>query len=263
MKSSIEVIRNKILNNDTFGHSDVFFAGADLIISPEPLETINEGKTVVVTQHAAALSGLIFELQTACSDWLDYLNKYDFFPFLGKAANQYLERDAGLKGLLLSVADAALKMEDEYNRILYFAYGSNMDEAQMARRCPDAKVVGVVTVPGYRFALDVAGVATILPDDNQSVTGLMWSVTPEDIENLDRYEGIANGCYRRETLMVDNYEPGQEALVYISNRRLTPHRVRDGYMERIIRAAVDHHFSRNYINMLESSFSETKGCDSE
>ena len=34
---------------------------------------------------------------------------------------------------------------------LYFAYGSNMNLNQMAFRCPEAEVVGVVRVDDYRL----------------------------------------------------------------------------------------------------------------
>ena len=36
-------------------------------------------------------------------------------------------------------------------KLLYFAYGSNMNLDQMAFRCPDAEVVGVVRVDDYRL----------------------------------------------------------------------------------------------------------------
>ena len=50
---------------------------------------------------------------------------------------------------------------------LYFAYGSNINLDQMAQRCPDAQVVGPVTLENYellfRGNLRGAGVATIAP----------------------------------------------------------------------------------------------------
>ena len=37
---------------------------------------------------------------------------------------------------------------------LYFAYGSNCNLGQMARRCPAAKKVGPVTLDGYRLTFN-------------------------------------------------------------------------------------------------------------
>ena len=34
---------------------------------------------------------------------------------------------------------------------LYIAYGSNMDEGQMAHRCPTARLLGQTEVEGYRL----------------------------------------------------------------------------------------------------------------
>lgn len=129
-------------------------------------------------------------------------------------------------------------------RSLYFAYGSNMDEAWMIGRCPDAKLIGVINVQGWRFALDSSGAATILPDEASSVEGLLWSVTPEDIRSLDRHEGIKSGCYRKETLPIDDYRLGQKALVYLSNREPIQRDHRKGYMRRVVHAATDHGFSK-------------------
>ena len=56
---------------------------------------------------------------------------------------------------------------------LYFAYGSNINLDQMAQRCPDAQVVGPVTLENYellfRGNLRGAGVATIAPREGSTV----------------------------------------------------------------------------------------------
>ena len=56
---------------------------------------------------------------------------------------------------------------------LYFAYGSNINLDQMAQRCPDAQVVGPVTLENYELLfhgnLRGAGVATIAPREGSTV----------------------------------------------------------------------------------------------
>ena len=143
-------------------------------------------------------------------------------------------------------------------RGLYFAYGSNMDETQMTSRCPHAELVGVITVPDWRFALDSSGAATILPDEVSSVEGLLWSVTPEDIRSLDRYEGIKSGCYRKEKLPVDVCGSRQTALVYLSNREPLQRDHREGYMPRVVQAAIDHGLSREYVRTLVGFLSDAE-----
>lgn len=72
---------------------------------------------------------------------------------------------------------------------LYFAYGSNIDLEQMARRCPAAQVVGPATLENYELAFRGSGFATIMPKEGSVVHGLLWSITPLCEQALDRYEG--------------------------------------------------------------------------
>lgn len=68
----------------------------------------------------------------------------------------------------------------------YFAYGSNMDLAQMRRRCPAAELWGAATLPDWRFRINARGVATIVPEVGSRVHGLAWRLTPADEVELDK-----------------------------------------------------------------------------
>ena len=54
-------------------------------------------------------------------------------------------------------------------RALYFAYGSNLNEEQVFRRCPGARCYGPCTLPDYRLVFD--GVADIIPARGAAVEG--------------------------------------------------------------------------------------------
>lgn len=88
---------------------------------------------------------------------------------------------------------------------LYFAYGSNMNENQMAFRCPDAQVVGTVRLEGYRLTFagngGGRGVATILPEKGSYVDGVLWRISARDEQYLDRYEEFPL-LYGKETVSV-------------------------------------------------------------
>lgn len=88
---------------------------------------------------------------------------------------------------------------------LYFAYGSNMNLDQMSFRCPNAEVVGVVRVDDYRLTFcgngGVCGVATILPEPESHVDGVLWRISVEDEKNLDFYEGYPR-LYGKELITV-------------------------------------------------------------
>ncbi len=137
--------------------------------------------------------------------------------------------------------------------LLYFAYGSNMDEDQMEFRCPGARLLSKVTMPDYTFRIDSRGVASIIPKRGAEVTGLLWEVDKYHILSLDRFEGIKGGYYRKVGLPLEYEGHTVTAIAYLSNSdcdgQYTP---KSGYMEKIIRAAKDHGFDDAYIRELET-----------
>ena len=80
---------------------------------------------------------------------------------------------------------------------LYFAYGSNMDAAAMARRCPGSRPLGPARLARHRFAILEAGYATVVRDSRASVHGILYDLALSDVPALDRYEDIARGLYRK------------------------------------------------------------------
>ncbi len=120
-------------------------------------------------------------------------------------------------------------------RLPYFAFGSNLDAAQMARRCPGARVVGHARLEAHR--LGFAGwsptrkgaVATVLPDAGASVMGVLYRLEAEDLGRLDAAEGhpwfyerrrvrvrAADGRYRAAWTYVLDAEPGLPAAAYLT-----------------------------------------------
>lgn len=74
----------------------------------------------------------------------------------------------------------------------YIAYGSNMNLEQMERRCPGARVIGRGWLRDYRLFFagrSEAAVASIEPAEGHAVPVVLWEITPEDEQALDRYEG--------------------------------------------------------------------------
>lgn len=93
--------------------------------------------------------------------------------------------------------------------MLYFAYGSNLDTARMARRCPRATVVGPASLPDHRVAFVGrsrawdAAVATVTPADGV-VHGLLYEIDDGDLAGLDRFEGAPHWYQRhRRTVLHD------------------------------------------------------------
>lgn len=104
----------------------------------------------------------------------------------------------------------------------YFAYGSNLDVAQMQRRCPGARPLRTAVLGGYRLAFTgfSAGwggaVATLVPDLTARVQGRLFAMTAEDFDALDRCEGHPL-VYQRGRLRVrDDLGRFRRAETYIA-----------------------------------------------
>jgi gamma-glutamylcyclotransferase (GGCT)/AIG2-like uncharacterized protein YtfP len=120
---------------------------------------------------------------------------------------------------------------------LYFAYGSNMDTAAMARRCPASRPLGLARLARHRFAILQAGYATVVRDPRSTVHGILYNLALADVAALDRYESIARGLYRKMIQPVLRKEGGSlRALVYVGAGP-SGGRPRPGYMEGVIAGA--------------------------
>jgi gamma-glutamylcyclotransferase (GGCT)/AIG2-like uncharacterized protein YtfP len=122
--------------------------------------------------------------------------------------------------------------------MFYFAYGSNLNKAQMLHRCPRAEPLGKVILPKARLIF--RGVADVEVDEGSSVQGGVWRITRHCEQALDRYEGVRHGLYRKEYIRIRVKEGRKtvvgDALVYVMNRThyAMPSRsyfqtIRDGY----------------------------------
>jgi len=104
-------------------------------------------------------------------------------------------------------------------KILYFAYGANLDLRGMELRCPGYKPISRAVLKNYRLVF--RGVADITPDLHYKVDGALYELTHEHLRVLDRFEGYPH-LYTRKLLPVI-IEQGEEvkAIVYIMVDRKT------------------------------------------
>jgi hypothetical protein len=109
---------------------------------------------------------------------------------------------------------------------LYAAYGSNMDPAQMVRRCPSAPFLGTGWVRGWRLTFGAeeygweGALATLVPDPSPEqlhpgVFVALYDLTPADERALDAWEGADSGLYRRVHLRVHTLAGDAVAYVYV------------------------------------------------
>ena len=89
-----------------------------------------------------------------------------------------------------------------------FAYGSNMDPAQMRERCPGSSLTWCVAeARGWSLHFPRksekrrGGVGSIIALPESSVWGVVFSISERDLFRLDSFEGVPK-AYRRDQLEV-------------------------------------------------------------
>ena len=108
---------------------------------------------------------------------------------------------------------------------LYFAYGMNTNRDEMAFRCPTAVPMGKAILPGYRF--EFKSFATIVPDADSSVEGVLWTITESDELALDILEGYPEFYDKKHVKVSQGID--YIAMTYIMNPREKGFSPSDGY----------------------------------
>ncbi len=111
------------------------------------------------------------------------------------------------------------------NKILYFAYGSNLNHEQMKQRCPESEFVGRAMLKNYKLIYDGYGphrhgaVANIVPQVGGTVWGGLFELSQNDLKKLDKFEGYPN-VYDRKEVSLENDKNDTVAGVFIYYKKL-------------------------------------------
>jgi cation transport regulator ChaC len=133
---------------------------------------------------------------------------------------------------------------------LYFAYGSNMQRAAMARRCRGARAVGPATLEGYKFFVGIDGWGSVKLECGERVHGVLWRLTPRDIAALHAYELLHQGLYDVRHLPVRSGSGCVRAMIYLLRRKASG-KPKPGYVEMIAAAARGWKLPERYIRSVE------------
>jgi len=102
----------------------------------------------------------------------------------------------------------------EENRKFYFAYGMNTNKEEMEMRCPGAIYIDTYKLKGLRFVFRTVADIDLTNKKEDSVTGVVWSITPDCEENLDYLEGYPN-LYKKIYFSYLN----EKIMMYIMTRK--------------------------------------------
>lgn len=89
-------------------------------------------------------------------------------------------------------------------RKLYIAYGSNLNLAQMAARCPSASVYAKGVLNNWELVYrgrKANSHATIIRKRGSTVPVLVWEIQPIDEYRLDIYEGYPRYYFKKDIMV--------------------------------------------------------------
>jgi gamma-glutamylaminecyclotransferase len=102
---------------------------------------------------------------------------------------------------------------------LLFVYGTLKRGCSNHGQLADQTFVGdAQTVGGFQL-YDLGGYPCIVadPDDHDGVTGEVWAVDDTALARLDRFEGVHEGLYRRESIALRPPFADRKIQAYVSS----------------------------------------------
>jgi len=144
--------------------------------------------------------------------------------------------------------------------VWYFAYGSNMQRATFSERrgiLPRTSVRG--RLDGYRLCFDLPigpgerGVANLAVDASACVHGVAHLITHEQLDFLDRTEGVDRGHYDRLAVVIRADDEGSLAAVtYLSRHGVAGRKPSARYLGLLLEGARQHGLPADYVAFLEA-----------
>lgn len=150
----------------------------------------------------------------------------------------------------------------ENTRHYYFAYGSNMNLAQMKKRCSSPKVLGIARLPGYKVefygysGIWDGGQESVVPDLQSEVWGVLYELQFFDCEQLDVYQDVrfdGTGPYFHYPVeVIDKERATFDAMIYKKNilQDAVPPSIE--YLQFIVQGAMEQGLPLEYINLLQN-----------
>lgn len=149
-------------------------------------------------------------------------------------------------------------------KLLYFAYGSNMSMKRLLRRVPSARCLGTARLAGKRFAFnkkseDGSAKANMIGSPGCTVWGVLYEIDAREIDKLDRVEG---GYERIAAEVTTDQGQSVTAQVYVSQELTQDPRPYSCYKELVIGGAIEQRLPEVYIEHLREFDSKEESRDS-
>ena len=130
--------------------------------------------------------------------------------------------------------------------MLYFAFGSNLNQKQMKRRCRDSKYIGCYSLKNYilvfRNYFLGGGVADVEKKKNSSVLGAIYKISKKDERELDIYEDFPKTYIKKYFRLL-----GKKVMFYYMPKKTKNVLPSKRYLNLIIQGYKDCGYRNNYI----------------
>jgi gamma-glutamylcyclotransferase len=142
--------------------------------------------------------------------------------------------------------------------VWYFAYGGNMNRAQMLSRAGKILEEHAASVPNYeiRFNKKVRGGtagANIQPASGKTVHGVLYRIEESALRSMDRYEGAPDHYRRIEVRVTPESGAPVPAQVYIASKVEKGLRPSAPYLQAILDGAGEHDLPAAYIGEIKTA----------
>ena len=130
--------------------------------------------------------------------------------------------------------------------MLYFAFGSNLNQKQMKRRCRDSKYIGCYSLKNYKLVFRNyflgGGVADVEKKKNSSVLGAIYKISKKDERELDIYEDFPKTYIKKYFRLL-----GKKVMFYYMPKKTKSIPPSKRYLNLIIQGYKDCGYRNNYI----------------
>ena len=140
----------------------------------------------------------------------------------------------------------------------YFAYCTLLDEAEMRRFVPAARIGATGHISGQRVVFErhavslETGGCNLSPADGQTVFGVLYDLTDAEFAQLDTISGVDRGLYQRFAVQVATESGMFEAETYVIPRPGGPFRPTATYTRPLLTGARALELPDIYVAKLEA-----------
>jgi len=140
----------------------------------------------------------------------------------------------------------------------YFAYGMNTNLQSMRGRCPHAQSLGQAVLQNYQF--EFKGCATVVPNFDSKVDGVLWEITDQCERSLDMLEGYPHLYFKVNVMVVKDglYVP---AMTYMMPPELSLSYPSEHYLNMLDQGYIEHGISLRQLNHALKRVNLTKDRD--